>query len=182
MVRGAAGSSSVELVCCPMVSAAKPFLVLADPVNGPSCQRLWPSQEGVNWEAGFSPKQLKERGEASGGMWSVVVGLHHLLQVLWPLPLLLGWQSAKEVMQSAVEPLALAIALGVVQRCPGLSDVVDLAEFLDDVGLKVSPLVTMQPLWHPKPLEPVLDQHSCHSCRLLVSGWDGLRELGEYIS
>ena len=83
-------------------------------------------------------------------------------------------------MQSAVEPLALAIALGVVRRCSGLPDVIHLAEFLDDVRLKVSPLVAIQLLWHPKPLEPLLDQHSHHSC-LLVSGWDGLREFGEDI-
>ena len=61
--------------------------------------------------------------------------------MLRPCPLLLSRQGSQQLMQGMVEPLTLAVMLGVVWCGPRLLDAVNCAEFLDEFGLKTSALV-----------------------------------------
>ena len=56
-------------------------------------------------------------------MRHTVIHLHELWEVLWPLGLLF-WGS-KQIMQQAIESLALRVATGVVWSGPGLLDPIE---------------------------------------------------------
>ena len=139
------------------------------------------AQEHVDWQARFPPKEQEVWREPSRRVRRGVVRLHHLLQMLWPLLLLLLPQSSEQVVERSVEPLALPVTLGMIRCGPGLLNVVEPAELLNDLGLKVTPLVAMKTFQYPEALEPLSHEDFRDSDCLLVPRRDGLRVLGEDI-
>ena len=75
-------------------------------------------------------------------MRRIVIRLHELREVLWPLGLLFRGQGSKQIMQRATESLALRVATGVVWSGPGLLDAVELTQGFHQFRLKVPTLVT----------------------------------------
>ena len=72
-------------------------------------------------------------------MRRIVIRLHELREVLWPLGLLLRGQGSKQVMQRAIESLALRVATGVVWSGPGLLDAIELTRGFHQLRLKSLP-------------------------------------------
>ena len=114
-------------------------------------------------------------------MRRIVIRLHKFREVLWPLGLLFRKQSSKEIMERAIESLALRIATGVVWSGPGLLDAIELPQGFHQLRLKVSTLVTVDFLGYPVALEPLVNQHLGHCPCLLVAGRYGLGEPRENI-
>ena len=82
-------------------------------------------------------------GRKPGGrVRRIVIRLHKLLEVLWPLGLLFRGQGSKQIMQRAIESLALRVATGVVWSGPGLLDAIELTKGFHQLRLKVPALVT----------------------------------------
>ena len=92
-------------------------------------------------------------------MRRIVIRLHELREVLWPLGLLFRGQGSKQIMQRAIEPLALRVATGVVWSGPGFLDAIELTQGFHQLRLKVPTLVTVDFLGYPIALEPLVGQH-----------------------
>ena len=75
-------------------------------------------------------------------MRRIVIRLHELREVPWPLGLLFRGQGSKQVMQRAIESLALRVATGVVWSGPGLLDAIELTQGFHQLRLTVPTLVT----------------------------------------
>ena len=67
------------------------------------------------------------------------------------------------IVRSSIEALALAVTIRMIRGGTTLSDVIDLAQFLNHFTLKIPPLIAMDPLGHPKP-----HNHSFTSTRATV--------------
>ena len=70
-------------------------------------------------------------------MRRIVIRLHKLREVLWPLGLLFRGQGSKQIMQRAIESLALRVATGMVWSGPGLLDAIELTQGFHQLRLKV---------------------------------------------
>ena len=114
-------------------------------------------------------------------MRRIVIRLHKLREVLWPLGLLFRGQGSKQIMQRAIESLALCVATGVVRSGPGLLDTIELRQGFHQLRFKVPTLVTVDLLGDPVALKPLVKRHLGHFPCLLVARRYGLGELRENI-
>ena len=69
-----------------------------------------------------------------GSVMRIVIRLHKLREVLWPLGLLFRGQGSKQIRQRATESLALRVATGMVWGGPGLLDATELTQGYSRAG------------------------------------------------
>ena len=155
--------------------------MLSYPVGGSNHGRGCAPKRVVNWQLRFLAEQEEVGRKPGGSVKRIVIRLHKLREVLWPLGLLFRGQGSKQIMQRAIESLALRFATGVVWSGPGLLDAIELTQGFHQLRLKVPTLVTVDFLGYPVSLEPLVNQHLGHCPCLLVARRYGLGELRENI-
>ena len=109
----------------------------------------------VHWLLRFLAEQEEVGRKPGGSVSRIVIRLHKLREVLWPLGLLFRGQGSKQIMQRAIESLALLAATGMVWNGQGLLDAIELTQGFHQLRLTVPTLVTVDFLGHPVALEPL---------------------------
>ena len=155
--------------------------MLSNPVGGSNRGCGCAPKQVVNWLLRFLAEQKEVGRKPGGSVRRIVIRLHELREVLWPLGLLFRGQGSKQIMQRAIESLALRVATGVVWSGLGLLDAIELTQGFHQLRLKVPTLVTVDFLGYPVALEPLVDQQFGHCPCLLVARRYGLGELQENI-
>ena len=111
-------------------------------------------------------------------MRRIVIRLHRLREVLWPLGLLFRGQGLKEIMNERMNRSHCALPRGWYGSSgPVLLDAIELTQGFHKLRLKVPTLVTVDFLGYPVALEPLVNQHLGHCPCLLVARRYGLGKL-----
>ena len=102
-------------------------------------------------------------------------------KVVIPVSLVLGGEDGQLLAHGAVEALHQSITLRPLGSGAGIMNAQALTHSGEHPGLKVSPLVAMQSLWHPKTAEHALQQGVGHGLSFLIGDGIGFGPLGEVV-